>query len=115
MKWDELSNFTWDELSYFTWADLTLGKLELLEKINQDEQIPAEIANKLYQLCNDIMKEFPSANISVPTDKMKLTLKDTNEILKFIINLFSVYKLIPEPIRQMVDRFIEVLLNLFIK
>lgn len=103
MQYKDLENLTYGELSHFTWDDLMLGKLELLEKIDQDENVPDEIANKLYQLCDDVLKEIPSANISPPTDK-ELTFKNANEVLKFIINLSTAYKLVPEPIRQKITK-----------
>ena len=48
MQYKDLENLTYGELSHFTWDDLMLGKLELLEKIDQAESVPDEIANKLY-------------------------------------------------------------------
>lgn len=118
MKWKDLSDFTCDELSYFTCDDLTLGKLELLEKAHQDEIVPDEIVKKIYQLCDDVFKEIPSANISLPTDK-RFTLKNANEILNAVNGTITTYKSIPEPVRQKIAKgmvkCIEVLVNLYNK
>ena len=52
MKYSELKNFTHKQLSSFTHQDLSLDKYELIAKAeNSTIELPADVQNKLYELC----------------------------------------------------------------
>lgn len=83
---NELGKFTHEELSNFTHTQLALGELELLAETNHDLKLPAEIVDKLYQLCDEIMIQFADFSIDLPLEKKDLTLQDTLRILNSVMS-----------------------------
>lgn len=59
MKHEDLSKFTHEELNSFKQIQLAMNKLDLLESYCSDtENFPQDIANKLYEMCSDILKKY---------------------------------------------------------
>lgn len=87
MKYNELGKFTHEELSHLTHAQLALDKLELLEQVSKDAEIPQNIRDKLYEICNEVMKASKVTSIDLPINKKKLSVNDALTIMKFITTL----------------------------
>ncbi len=67
-----MSNFTHEELSHFTHGELSLEKTQLLYNILNDDsiEIPVQIQDKLYALCNNTITELEKSHVKIP-DKIK--------------------------------------------
>lgn len=89
MKYDDLKAFTWDELSYFEWRDLLQERLDLLKQVDQNATIPEEIATKLYDLCQEVVKEVDSPE----AEKLKnVSMKRFGDVILFLDIAITVSK-----------------------
>ena len=88
MKYSELKNFTYEQLSSFTYQDLSLDKYELIAKAeNSTIELPADVQNKLYELCTELKKQVPeNASNSSPT------LKTVGDVAKILCTLITTVK-----------------------
>lgn len=88
MKYSELKNFTHKQLSSFTHQDLSLDKYELIAKAeNSTIELPADVQNKLYELCTELKKQSPE-NAS----NFSLTLKTVGDVAKILSSLITTIK-----------------------
>lgn len=88
MKYSELKNFTHKQLSSFTHQDLSLDKQELIVKAdNSTIELPADVQNKLYELCTELNKQSPENANNFP-----LTLKTVGDVAKILSSLIATVK-----------------------
>lgn len=88
MRYSELKNFTHEQLSSFTYQDLSLDKYELIVKAeNSTIELPADVQNKLYELCTELKKQSPESSNS-----SSLTLKTVGDVAKVLSSLTSTVK-----------------------
>lgn len=88
MRYSELKNFTYEQLSSFTYQDLSLDKYELIVKAeNSTIELPADVQNKLYELCTELKKQSPESS-----NNSSLTLKTVGDVAKILSSLTSTAK-----------------------
>ena len=88
MKYSELKNFTHKQLSSFTHQDLSLDKYELIAKAeNSTIELPADVQNKLYELCTELKKQSPEN-----ANNFSLSLKTVGDVAKILSSLIATVK-----------------------
>jgi len=114
MTLQEMSKFTYEELSLFSYSDLTLGKLELFQKANSDNDIPDEIKKKLGDLCYETIKLIDPKILkekNFSKERRIETIKEVTIFLSFIETLVKAKEL-AEPVLKIFLDQIKLLLKM---
>lgn len=87
MTYEEMENFTYAELENFTYYDLSTEKLELLQKVKDNSEIPDSIKQKLSELCYEALHSYDPAKfkeLNIPNKESKYTIGELIQFFKAI-------------------------------
>lgn len=108
MKWQDLDSLSWNDLSHFTYGDMLLGKLELLEKANQDIMVPDEIVYKLRNLCSEVLEANSDLSVPIPKEKKQYSLGSIVMVIKLLLEINSALSFDGTPLDEILSRLIDI-------